>query len=343
MRKQVVSMAKRSTAVHGVGRMLDTVVPSSGRVCTVLTFHRIETHDPDLYPGLAGLDADGFERFMDDVADAFVPIGVDRFVAGLTGHTDLPERSVLVTFDDAYRDFSEVAWPIMAERGVPVVLFVPTAYPDDPDRRFWWDELYTAIAAGDPSDWRRIGIDGSTPVEAFNSVRDGVKSRAHDDAMEAVGDMVAELRGSQAPPRERDAERVLGWAELERLAGEGVALAPHSRTHPMLDQLEADRLDAEIRGSLDDMHERLGPRCVEPVFAYPSGGHDPRVRAAVERAGFSAAFTTERGLVDVGRSDRVRLPRLNIGRDASVGSVRTESAIHRTAHWMRSATRRGPG
>ncbi len=323
--------------------MLDSVVPDSGRLCTVLTFHRIETHEPDLYPGLAGLDAAGFERFMDDVADAFAPIGVDRFLAALSGDTDLPERSVLVTFDDAYRDFAEVAWPIMAERVIPVVLFVPTAYPGDPDRRFWWDELYAAIRAADPSDWKRVGIEGTTPIEAFGSVRDGIKSRAHDDAMATVGGMVAELRGSDAPVRKRGAQRVLAWAELERLSDEGVALAPHSRTHPMLDQLETDRIDAEIRGSLDDMHERLGHRRVEPVFAYPSGGHDPRVHAAVERAGFSAAFTTERGLVDAGRSDRVRLPRVNIGRDASVGSVRTEAAIHRTGHWMRSATHRGPG
>lgn len=341
MRQRLVSTAKRSGAVHGFGRVLDAVLPSPNRICTVLTFHRIDTHEPDLYPGLAGLDAAGFERFMDEIADAFVPIGVDRLLAAMSGGPTLPARSVLVTFDDAYRDFSEVAWPIMRDRGVPVVLFVPTAYPDDPDRQFWWDELYAAIASSGPSAWRQVGIAGATPTDAFKSVRDNIKSRPHDDAVDLVREMVVELRGSDMPLRE-PARRVLGWAELDRLASEGVALGPHSRTHPMLDRLDTDRLDAEIQGSLADMRERLGPASVANVFAYPSGGHDPRVRAAVQRAGFSAAFTTERGLIDVERCDPVRLPRLNIGGDTSVGVVTTEVAIRRSGHVMRSARRRLP-
>jgi hypothetical protein len=59
----------------------------------------------------------------------------------------------------------------------------------------------------------------------------------------------------------------------------------------------------------------------------------------VERAGFAAAFTTERGLVDVDRSNRHRLPRLNIGRDNTVGAVATESAIRRIGALARGVRR----
>ena len=341
MRERLTSWAKTSGAVRRAGRLADRVVPAPNRICTVLTFHRLETHQPDLYPGLAGPDVAAFTTFMDELADVFVPIGVDRLVAALADEAELPARSVLVTFDDAYRDFAEVAWPVMRERGIPVVLFVPTSYPDEPERQFWWDELYGAIASATPADWDRSGLEGSNPGEAFKSVRDRIKSQPHHDAVAAIRDLVNELRGAAQPPAP-PAGRVLGWAELARLGSEGVALAPHSRTHPMLDQLDAGELDGEIRGSLDDMEARLGRDHVAPVFAYPSGGHDPGVRAAVERAGFAAAFTTERGLVDVVRSDPVRLPRLNIGRDASVASVRTEAAARRLAG-LRSARSRRPG
>lgn len=40
----------------------------------------------------------------------------------------LPERPVIVTFDDAYRDTLEVAWPVLRALDVPAVVFVPTAY-----------------------------------------------------------------------------------------------------------------------------------------------------------------------------------------------------------------------
>ena len=37
--------------------------------------------------------------------------------------------AVHVTFDDAYGDFRDLAWPILRRHGVPVTLFVPTAFP----------------------------------------------------------------------------------------------------------------------------------------------------------------------------------------------------------------------
>ncbi len=40
----------------------------------------------------------------------------------------LSERSVLVTFDDAYLDTFEIAAPILRELNVPAVVFVPTAF-----------------------------------------------------------------------------------------------------------------------------------------------------------------------------------------------------------------------
>lgn len=336
MRKQLIARAKASPIVQGGGRLLDAAVPGSTALCTVLTFHRIDTGEPHLYPGLAGVDPAAFERFVGELADRFRPIGVDRLVAALDGRAELPNRSVLVTFDDAYRDFRDVAWPVLRSHGVPVVLFVPTAYPGDPTRRFWWDELYGAFAGTDPLDWQAVGVDAPSPAAAFRSIRDSIKSAPHDAAMATVRQMVSDLGGE--PPR--DEGRVLGWDELRTLADEGVTLAPHSRTHPMLDRLPPDDLDGEIRGSLDDLREHLGSDLVAPVFAYPSGGHDPTVRAAVRRAGFDAAFTTERGLVDVAACDRSRLPRLNVGSGSSVGVVAAEASVRRAAGLGRRALRR---
>lgn len=338
MKKQLISFAKRSTAVQVAGRLLDRATPA-GDTCVVLTFHRIDTQQPDLYPGLAGLDAADLERFADDLVGRFRPIGVDEFCAAIDGAVRLPRRSVLVTFDDAYRDFADVAWPILRERGIDVVLFVPTAYPDHPQRRFWWDDLYAAIASTDPTAWQRAGLAGGDPSSAFASVRDTIKSMPHDSAVQHVDTLIAELRGEQWSTSVSD--RVLGWSELAALAADGVAIAPHSRTHPMLDRLPRGQLDDEIAGSLADVIEHLGREHAKPVFAYPSGGHDPLVRAAVERAGFAAAFTTERGVVDTRRPDRYRLARLNVGRDATVGVIAAEAAVRRSIVLARGARRQG--
>jgi peptidoglycan/xylan/chitin deacetylase (PgdA/CDA1 family) len=51
----------------------------------------------------------------------------------------LPGRRVLVTFDDAYVDFQEHAWPILQRHGFPATLFVPTAHVGGSNA---WDEEY---------------------------------------------------------------------------------------------------------------------------------------------------------------------------------------------------------
>jgi peptidoglycan/xylan/chitin deacetylase (PgdA/CDA1 family) len=51
----------------------------------------------------------------------------DHYVDG----RPLPERAVLITFDDGYHDNLENAFPILAAHGYPAVVFVPIAYLDD--------------------------------------------------------------------------------------------------------------------------------------------------------------------------------------------------------------------
>lgn len=51
-------------------------------------------------------------------------------VVGLPELLELPEEedAVALTFDDAFASFASTAWPLLRERGLPVTLFVPTAY-----------------------------------------------------------------------------------------------------------------------------------------------------------------------------------------------------------------------
>jgi peptidoglycan/xylan/chitin deacetylase (PgdA/CDA1 family) len=49
---------------------------------------------------------------------------------------DATTRRVIVTFDDAFADFREHAYPVLAEFGIPATMFVPTGYVGRANR---WD------------------------------------------------------------------------------------------------------------------------------------------------------------------------------------------------------------
>src|SRR5688500_1311664 len=143
--------AAATPAAERFAGMLERVDRRSARVLTILTYHRVDDpgHRPRLDPALLSATSAEFERHVAYVASSCNPLSLEDLVAIRRGQAEAPDRAVLVTFDDAYRDFAENAWPVLRAHGVPATLFVPTAYAADRDRRFWWDRLYAAFAGSD--------------------------------------------------------------------------------------------------------------------------------------------------------------------------------------------------
>lgn len=55
------------------------------------------------------------------------PITPDQWAAHVHGRENVPARSVLITFDDAYADLVEYAFPVLEKLFFPSTVFVPTS------------------------------------------------------------------------------------------------------------------------------------------------------------------------------------------------------------------------
>jgi len=73
---------------------------------------------------------------MECLAGNYHVVSVPELLDAVYENSPLPPKSVMITFDDTYRDFAEFAWPVLKQHKLPVTLFVPTAFPDQPDRSF---------------------------------------------------------------------------------------------------------------------------------------------------------------------------------------------------------------
>lgn len=109
----------------------------------------------------------------------------------------------------------------------------------------------------------------------------------------------------------------MAWSELRELVERGVEIGAHTVSHPHLTTLDDEELDHELAASKQRIEDELRRPC--PLFAYPYGENDLRVRRAAKRAGFDVAF----GLQPHGSSwsDRYRLPRVGIWRGESERTV----------------------
>jgi peptidoglycan/xylan/chitin deacetylase (PgdA/CDA1 family) len=112
----------------------------------------------------------------------------------------------------------------------------------------------------------------------------------------------------------------LNTTEVRRLDAAGMDIGAHTRNHVPLAKVSATEMTEQISGSRRDLERVVG----HPVqwFAYPFGSFDDAVVAAVRKAGFALAVTTQGGTSESSQAP-LRMPRIHIGRSAGLATVLT--------------------
>jgi peptidoglycan/xylan/chitin deacetylase (PgdA/CDA1 family) len=195
------------------------------------------------------------------------PISFARWRAALDGGPPLPDRAVLVTFDDGYRTVATVGQPILKRHGIPFAVFVCSA-PVEERTYFWYD----AVALRE----------GEEEVQRLKHAPFDEWSAAAKAARRGVAD--------------NDPHAPLTVGEIRDLARDGVELGGHTASHPILAQTDRAEQRREIVRNRTAL-EAWGGRPVT-AFAYPNGERSDYSRETVSiltELGYAAAFTTQSG------------------------------------------------
>jgi peptidoglycan/xylan/chitin deacetylase (PgdA/CDA1 family) len=114
-----------------IGETTATLAPANGdgdRRLRVLMYHKVN----DLPGNPLSVPVGVFDEQMAQLRElGYTVVALDDVLEYYANGAELPLRSVLITFDDGYRDNLEHAAPVLERYGYPAVLFVPIAYLDD--------------------------------------------------------------------------------------------------------------------------------------------------------------------------------------------------------------------
>jgi peptidoglycan/xylan/chitin deacetylase (PgdA/CDA1 family) len=326
-------MRKREYLAHGM-----TLLGLHG-VCTfvrrlaigeipILAYHRVyDVADESRFPydpELVSASVAGFAWQMKYVKARYQPITFQTLLDALDGRGTLPERPVIVTFDDGYDDNYHNSFPVLRSLGIPATLFVATGYIGR-GKPFWFDLVANILYHAPPGRVSLNGFDmdlcldddvGSRRVATARLV--GALKRVSNQRRLEFLEWFEEEYCHVVNADESSRSRPLDWSHIREMSAAGIEFGSHTVTHPILSTLD----DAALRQELVQSRETLEHELAKPVtvLAYPVGGPEEfneKVVEMAQAAGYRLGVSYMQGVNRLRGLDRFRLRRQHVERYTS--------------------------
>jgi peptidoglycan/xylan/chitin deacetylase (PgdA/CDA1 family) len=301
---------------------------------TVVMYHYIRALEGSRHPEIKALRVNDFRDQLGFLRRAYNPVGIQDVVGAIRAGEPLPERAVLLTFDDGYIDHYTNVFPLLRAAGIQGAFFPSVA---------------TAVR-GELLDVNRIHfILACVPekhalvrtIEEFvdtHSVAHELRSKAEyrhqyahpnrydppevnyikrmlqtglPDALRR--ELTARLFATFVSSDERafSAELYASKEQLAEMAANGMYIGAHGDSHAWLDSLDRAAQMSEIDQSLALLREIGSPVDDFWAIAYPFGGwNEPLLSVIRERHG-TIGFTTQPTIADLDRDAPLLIPRFD--------------------------------
>lgn len=292
-------------------------------------YHYVRSHDAAL-DHQRYLHVDAFRRQLDWLDREHGFIGRPAFEEALA--TGRPAPGVVLTFDDALRDHAEVVLPILVDRGLWGIFYVPTA-PYRTGRLLAVHRLHLLLGSvpasqvlpllGDIVDDDMLAHDH---VEAFHTETYG---RIDDDAAtdqikrtlnylidgEHRDSAIDALLAATGLDEGRAAERYhVAPDDLRAMHDAGMVIGSHGDAHVALSTMSADEQRSDLATSLAVLGSIVGAPI--ETYCYPYGGHhsfDEDSLRLLHEHGIRYAFNVEGRPIEAAdlRDHPLALPRFD--------------------------------
>ena len=291
----------------------------------IFAYHRvvkdIQKAEKEAIYGIV-ISASTFRRHCEALKQKYDVVSLDTATHFLVAKRQVARPLAVITFDDGYLDFHDVAFPILNEFALPATVFLPTAHigEDKPlahDRIFWLlrqalkqPKILKECLQNEPINFADKNINIRNLLKLTDSLvylphsrREAVIARLEDALMPQNVNYPAEYK-------------LLDWDMVRFMERKGISFGSHTRNHVVL-PLETDEIiHDEISSSRLEIEQQLGKRVWS--FAYPNGEYNESIRQATAKAGFKTAVTTENRINAVG-ADTLTLGRTSLCEESTRG------------------------
>lgn len=284
------------------------------------------------YPEIKGLDVNLFREQIAFIKSNFNIVTMEQVLEAISTKEKLPEKALLLTFDDGYADNYTVAMPVLEEYGVQGSFFIP-------GKTFTTHQLldvnkihYVLASANiynlvedlkkETDYYRGQEFQYASTEELF--AKYAVASRF--DIKETV--FVKQMLQTVLPEKLRNIissklfakyvgiteeqlayELYMSEEQIRTMKRHGMFIGIHGYDHYWLGNLPVEQMENDISLALDALDEFVDRK--QWVMNYPYGNYNKDVLAYISKQGACLGLTTEVSLADIDKDNPLELPRLD--------------------------------
>lgn len=298
----------------------------------VSMYHYVRKLKDSRYPGIAGLDIALFREQIEFMKQHFDIVTMEQVLDAVKGKSELPQKAMLLTFDDGYVDHYTYALPVLEEFGVQGSFFIP-------GKTFSTHELldvnkiHYILASADIDRlvvdlmkemdyYRGNEYDYAPSEEMFNEY--AVANRFDKKETIFVKRMLQTVlpEGLRKEISSRLFEKYVGIterqlayelylteAQIRTMKRHGMFIGLHGYDHYWLGNLPPEQMRLDITRALETMDEFIDRN--NWVMNFPYGNYNTHVLDYIKEQGACAGFTTQVRKAHIGEDDALTLPRFD--------------------------------
>ena len=309
---------------------------------TVVMYHYVRDLKNSRYPNIKGLDIDKFKKQIKFFKENYNFIKIEDIITYYKNPKEkkLPEKAILLTFDDGYKDHYTYVLPVLLENNIQGSFYIPTKCFQDKkvlDVNKIHFILESCIGEEDKilkdiEEYLKINKDSRILLSYNDYFKEyAVVSRFDKKEVIFIKRMLQVVLPEDYRQKLVDilfkkyvctigdkiiSERTF-WEELyltpeqirimEKL---GIHIGFHSHDHVWLNSLSKEEQEFQIKSSINYFKE-IGIKTGKMTLSYPYGGYNEESVELIKKYEVPLAFTTKVAIADLNKDEYYALPRLD--------------------------------
>ena len=309
---------------------------------TVVMYHYVRDLKNSRYPNIKGLDIEKFKKQIKFFKENYNFVRIEDLIEYYKNpkEKELPNKAILLTFDDGYKDHYTYVLPILLENNIQGSFYIPTKCFQDKkvldvnkihfilescigkeERILKEIEEYleknkdSRISLSYNDYFKEYAVDSRFDKKEVIFIKRMLQVVLPEDYREKLVDIlfkkyVCTIGDKIISERAFWEELYLTPEQIRMMEKLGMHIGFHSHNHVWLNSLSKEEQEFQIKSSINYFKE-IGIKTEKMTLSYPYGGYNEESVELIKKYEIPLAFTTKVAIADLNKDENYALPRLD--------------------------------